>query len=369
MEKSELLKKFISNQKVYSKKRQEMDDWKNDFKRLEIETKNLMESFEKGYQGLEGTDHFSEDLKTKLENRREGIRLSAKSVSRLLKKMAPEKPLMDVEQDIMTSDEVVKMIQNNHEQSSETSDNELKKVEIETVLEGDSPSPSVPEQNIELVTEEMVPHNELEPTLEVPEAEQEKSITPPLEKEIHEDGTTLPEGKTDTAIIEEALETNEEILKELEECVTSAETRFFKFMEKGVSPILDGLYSGKKYGNDLIKELGPDHEQLEQTKEWLTIYDELMDQIRQFFATFSINLFIPEAGSLFDEHTQEPIGVVEDEGFQDEQVKEVVRFGLIYEKEIDQQPSFLLRPAQVIVVKNKKQPDLASGKGNEDESR
>ena len=74
-------------------------------------------------------------------------------------------------------------------------------------------------------------------------------------------------------------------------------------------------------------------------------------------------------GSLFDENKQEPIGVVEDEQFQDEQIKEVVRYGLIYEKEIDNQSSFLFRPAQVIVVKNKMQQDLESGKGNEDASR
>ena len=180
----------------------------------------------------------------------------------------------------------------------------------------------------------------------------------------------LPETKSDLTIIEEALERNEEILKELEEHLASAEKRFFKFMEKAVSPVLDGLYSGKKFASDLIEELTKSgNEQLQQTKQWLTIYDKLMNQIEQFFEKFSIKLYIPSVGSLFDENTQEPIGVVEDEQFQDEQIKEVVRYGLIYEKEIDHQPSFLFRPAQVIVVKNKMQQDLESGKGNEDASR
>ena len=65
----------------------------------------------------------------------------------------------------------------------------------------------------------------------------------------------LPETKSHLTIIEEALERNEESLKELEEHLASAEKRFFKFMEKAVSPVLDGLYSGKKFANDLIEEL------------------------------------------------------------------------------------------------------------------
>ena len=85
--------------------------------------------------------------------------------------------------------------------------------------------------------------------------EQEKSSSSQSREEEHEDGTILPEIKTDLAIIEEALERNEVILKELEEHLASAEKRFFKFMEKAVSPVLDGLYSGKKFANDLIEEL------------------------------------------------------------------------------------------------------------------
>ena len=106
MEKEELLKRFNSNQKVYSEKRLKMDSWKSDFQQLETEIKDLMESFEKDYQESELTDDFSEDIREKLENRREGIRLSAKSVSRLIKKLDPEKPLTDVETDIITNDEV-----------------------------------------------------------------------------------------------------------------------------------------------------------------------------------------------------------------------------------------------------------------------
>ena len=259
-------------------------------------------------------------------------------------------------------------------------------VEIENPIEGDSPSPSIPERNGESTSDELETESPMgnesqggeeeqqDPVLEQGEygqsEEQEKiSSNQPVE-EFHEEKTILPEKKTDLSIIGEALERNEESLKELEEYLASAEKRFFKFMEKAVSPVLDGLYSGKKFASDLIEELTKSgNDQLQQTKQWLTVYDKLMSQIEQFFEKFSIKLYIPSVGSLFDENTQEPIGVVEDEQFQDEQIKEVVRYGLIYEKEIDHQSSFLFRPAQVIVVKNKMQQDLESGEGNEDESR
>ena len=96
-----------------------MDIWKNDFQQLETEIKDLMESFEKDYQESELTDDFSEDIREKLENRREGIRLSVKSVSRLLKKLDPEKPLMDVETDIIKNEELGNMLNANREQPKE----------------------------------------------------------------------------------------------------------------------------------------------------------------------------------------------------------------------------------------------------------
>ena len=139
-----------------SKKRLKMDSWKKDFQKLESEVNKLMESFEKDYQESELTDDFSEDIREKLENRREGIRLSVKSVSRLLRKLDPEKPLTDVEMDIIKTVEVVNMMNMNREQLIEEVENQEElaeqqeqaievKVETENPIEGDSSSPSIPE--------------------------------------------------------------------------------------------------------------------------------------------------------------------------------------------------------------------------------
>ena len=90
-----------------------------------------------------------------------------------------------------------------------------------------------------------------------------------------------------------------------------------------------------------------------------------MNELTRFFDVFSVQLYIPEAGTLFNEETQEPIGVIEDAELEDEQIKEVVRFGLVYGKEIYEQEDFLIRPAQVIVVKNKQQDATNPGDGHE----
>ena len=51
--------------------------------------------FEKKYEEFAINHDLTEEVKAKLENRREGVRLSVKSVSRLMRKLNPEKPLED----------------------------------------------------------------------------------------------------------------------------------------------------------------------------------------------------------------------------------------------------------------------------------
>ena len=82
------------------------------------------------------------------------------------------------------------------------------------------------------------------------------------------------------------------------------------------------------------------------------------------FNEFHVDLYIPQPQDTFDEYKHEPIGVVEDEELEDEQIKEVVRYGLIYQKELFNQSYFLIRPAQVIVVKNKSKDLVEENRGN-----
>ena len=166
-------------------------------------------------------------------------------------------------------------------------------------------------------------------------------------------------------LIQEAIENNQNVLQQLDEHIQAAEKRFLTFIEKGVAPVLDGLYSGEKYGKDLVDEVRTaGFENIDQVKEWLEIYNILMDEIKNLFHTFSVGIFSPEIGELFDEQKHEPIGVVEDSDFEDEQIKEVVRYGLTFE---NSSGTFLIRPSQVIVVKNKKQEIVEQQRGNQDE--
>lgn len=344
--KEELLSKFNESQGNYQEKRSCMDDWKEDFQKLETEIQNLIASFHKHYENSELTDDFSSDIREQLENRREGIRLSVKSASRLLKKLAPEKPLTDVEKEFITNEKLAKEILAAREFSpiKETAEeqNEFVQGEIENEI-------SAAISETEAINKENTGSQE--------EQNEQNSLA---EEEASEGN------KSDLTIIQEAIQINDGILLELKEHLQNAENRFFKFIEKGVAPVLDGLYSGKAYALDLIEQLEKNNnEELDQTKQWLTIYDILMKEIEELFARFSIKLYAPERGSLFDENKQEPIGVIEAADLEDEQIKEVVRYGLHFEKEMTNESSYLLRPAQVIVVKNKKVEVKESCEGNE----
>ncbi|PKG22903.1 nucleotide exchange factor GrpE [Niallia nealsonii] len=343
--KEELLSKFNESQGNYQEKRSCMDDWKEDFKKLETEIQNLIASFHKHYESSELTEDFSSDIRGKLENRREGIRLSVKSASRLLKKLAPEKPLTDVEKEFIANEKLAKEI--------------LAAREFSPIKE------AAEEQN-EFVQGEI--ENEISAAIsETGAINKENTVSQKKQNEKNSVVEEVSEGnKSDLTIIQDAIQINDGILIELKEHLQSAENRFFKFIEKGVAPVLDGLYSGKAYALDLIEQLEKNNnEELNQTKQWLTIYDTLMNEIEELFARFSIKLYAPERGSFFDENKQEPIGVIEAADLEDEQIKEVVRYGLHFEKEMTNESSYLLRPAQVIVVKNKKVEVKESCEGNE----
>ena len=132
--------------------------------------------------------------------------------------------------------------------------------------------------------------------------------------------------------------------------------------------MLDGLYSGEKYGKDLVEELTTaGSENIAQVEEWLNIYNTLMGEVKSFLRKFLVGFFSSEIGELFDETKHEPIGVVEDSQFGDEQIKEVVRYGLTFENSLFDDTPYLIRPAQVIVVKNKKQETFDEQRGNQDE--
>lgn len=342
-----LLNEFNQIELEYKEKKVRLSEWKNQFKLLEQEIIELSQFFQEKYEESEIDSSFHENIIAKLENRREGVRLSVKSASRLLKKLNPEKPLEDSSESFTT---LVDFVEKHVLSSTEKRqlDDSIKEI---TLMESD---PELTEETLKLGTEKCleVDSNLAEPLAKDTEIAESKNpeflITETMEE-------TSEKGRNKELFLK-TIHENSNVVQEMNEQIELAEKRFLSFIEKALAPVLDGLYSGKNHANDLIAELkDQNHRKIEQVEQWLFIYTLLMDEIERLFSKFLVNFYIPVIGDFFDEYKHEPIGVVEDSNLGDEQVKEVVRYGLIYKGRIYKQDSYLIRPAQVIVVKNKNQ--------------
>ncbi|MEW4209479.1 hypothetical protein Q0O85_13105 [Priestia megaterium] len=358
IEKSGLVKELLVLQQQYEGRHKELEKWKAEFDRLSQETEQFMFSFHEKYEKTTIDEEFTDELKEKLENRLEGIRLSDKSVSRLIRRLNPEKEIETATSEFILAEKIGEQINQNRQVDSETEEvvpdsaSDLQNQDdVETTAEENhSGSLEVDENN----TQEHDIQNRL---IEDVSIEKEAEVT-----EETESGTY---SESEAALLKEAIRSNQNVLQEVNERIETAEKRFVTFMEKGVAPIIDGLYSGSNYANDLLVELEQqNHEQFSKVKEWLTIYPRLMKDVEALFNEFHVRLYIPQPQDTFDEYKHEPIGVVEDEELEDEQIKEVVRYGLIYQKELFNQSHFLIRPAQVIVVKNKSKDLVEENRGN-----
>lgn len=168
-----------------------------------------------------------------------------------------------------------------------------------------------------------------------------------------EEGEASSEQAEKQAESDVVLERNQEILEMLIKDLEALEKKFSTFIEKSIGPVMDGLYNGKKYGVDLEAEMTsayPEH--AEYVTGWLRIYETLLQELNGLIDEYSVGLLAPEEGEMFNEVDQEPIAVVEDPSMQTEQIKELVRYGFYYKGTLFNQERFIIRPAQVTVVKN-----------------
>lgn len=358
IEKSGLVQELLVLQQQYEGRQQELEKWKVEFDRLSQEIEQFMFSFHEKYEQTTIDEEFTNELKEKLENRLEGIRLSDKSVGRLIRRLNPEKEIETATSEFILAEKIGEQINKNRQVDSETEE-----------VVSDSASDLQNQDDVETTAEEN--HSE---SLEVDENNTQEhdiqnrpieDVSIEKEAEVTEETESGTYSESEAALLKEAIGSNQNVLQEVNERIEAAEKRFVTFMEKGVAPIIDGLYSGSNYANDLLVELEQqNHEQFSKVKEWLTIYPRLMKDVEALFNEFHVELYIPQPQDTFDEHKHEPIGVVEDEELEDEQIKEVVRYGLIYQKELFNQSHFLIRPAQVIVVKNKSKDLVEENRGN-----
>jgi molecular chaperone GrpE (heat shock protein) len=129
---------------------------------------------------------------------------------------------------------------------------------------------------------------------------------------------------------------------------------FFNFMEKQFFVILDGLEDGKKNSLDLKTSLLSSYEpQKELIEDWFRLYDELIAMANEFLAQFKISPIVAQKGESVNYEQHEPFDVEPDETLQDEQVKEMIRKGYEYGEKLFSEKNYVIRSAQVVVVKNK----------------
>ncbi|CAK8582523.1 nucleotide exchange factor GrpE [Priestia megaterium] len=359
IEKSGLVQELLVLQQQYEGRHKELEKWKAEFDRLSQETEEFMFSFHEKYEKTTIDEEFTDELKEKLENRLEGIKLSDKSVSRLIRRLNPEKEIETATSEFILAEKIGEQINQNRQVDSETK--EVVPHSTSDDLQGQGDVEMKAEENhsesLEIEENNTQEHDLKNQPIEDVSIEKEAEITEEIENPTY--------GESEAALLKEAIHSNQNVLQEVNEKIEAAEKRFVTFMEKGVAPIIDGLYSGSNYANDLLVELEQqNHEQFSKVKEWLTIYPRLMKDVEGLFNEFHVELYIPQPQDTFDEYKHEPIGVVEDEELEDEQIKEVVRYGLIYQKELFNQSHFLIRPAQVIVVKNKSKDLVEENRGN-----
>jgi len=375
LQQKELMAELNEMEQKYRQNKGILEEWKSEFRRLEAEINQLTQTFEQHFAKSELGEQFEQAIREKLENRREGIRLTVKSASRLIRKLNPEKPLEDqtsqfiFKEDLVGDEEVVTA---EPEQVVEVGPKVEVKAEVESVQDVELETEAEPELMQELEAKPAAELETITQSVSKLESEQESEPKPEAELEVSteseepaENAEDLSETEQVTEIaevtqpefnlsaIKEAIQINHEVIEELGHHIEAAEKRFVSFMEKALAPVMDGLFSGKNYGHDLLQEIkDASVETVGDVEEWLGVYRVMLEEIEAVFKNFQIELDSPQAGEVFDEYKHEPIGVVEDLSLEDEQIKSVVRYGLTSKRPIYGMNAYLIRPAQVIVVKN-----------------
>ncbi|GEM_PF-3564576 len=131
----------------------------------------------------------------------------------------------------------------------------------------------------------------------------------------------------------------------------SQRSQLLNLVKQKILPVLDGLYEGQNLSKPLIDHLAGSYpDQQDTLNQWLGFHSELYNQIQGILTQIGIHPMTVQRGDAADYNRHSPLGVEADSELDNEHVKEVSQQGYEY-KETDQSAQ-MLRPAQVIMVKN-----------------
>ncbi len=117
-------------------------------------------------------------------------------------------------------------------------------------------------------------------------------------------------------------------------------------------PILDGLDDGEQFARQLFPPCAPEEgEPHEAVVRWMGVYAGVRERLMTLLADIGITRMTVTSGMPMDYLRFMPFDVESDPELDNESVKSATRAGYQYQEEAEGAQN-VLRPAQVIVVKN-----------------
>jgi molecular chaperone GrpE (heat shock protein) len=129
-------------------------------------------------------------------------------------------------------------------------------------------------------------------------------------------------------------------------------TRVLSFIEKQLLPVLDALEDGQRHSDAMVEEaIAGNPEATTSLRQWFDSYKSMQNAILDELQGIDVAPMSVVLGSPIDYNCHEPFDVESDPTMEDEHIKAVTRSGYIYQSQ-DNEAARVLRPAQVVVVKN-----------------
>lgn len=219
--------------------------------------------------------------------------------------------------------------------------------EIQQALNGSDNGLKIIQRMIGRLLEQAAPLSELSVLEELPLLPDQTELLLAVEKEQDIESTEKKLRK----LLKDLGNQRWDILSNGTDTVKSYRKEFIRFIEKRVLNIVDGIESGENNSLSLIASLKDTNiDQSENLALWFSTYSSLKDLLIQILEKVHIFKMEVEIGTPIDYEKHEPFDVEVDESLKNEDIKELIRSG--YEYIPEQSPRSVLRPAQVVVVKN-----------------
>jgi molecular chaperone GrpE (heat shock protein) len=147
---------------------------------------------------------------------------------------------------------------------------------------------------------------------------------------------------------------NYTLLTDMRRRAEDARARLFSFMKTHVLAIIDGLVDGRRHFEQQKTELLRAHPACrEEIDNWFSVYDALLELFQEVLQRFELQAIEPEVGEKTNYELHEPFDVVSADGVADETIYELIRPGYKYAGSLYGGPEHVIRPALVVIAKNK----------------